>query len=474
MKIETTILKALIKHEPFSRRVLPFLKKEYFQGTDAKLFEYIQSYYGAYNEPPSLESLSVDVNKASNYSEDEMKEANGIITSFNTFGDVIPKEDWLLDTTEKFCQDRAIYLAMSKSIGIMDGRDKQHDRGAIPALLSEALSVCFDPNVGHDYFEDADKQWEYYHNPVSKIPFDLEMLNKITKGGVSKKTLNMIMAGTGVGKSIFLCHLAAAYLAQGLNVLYVTLEMSENELRKRIDANLFNLNIDDVLVLPKADYERRVSRVKERTKSGKLIIKEYPTTGASVLHIKALLNELDLKKHFKPDVVIIDYINIMASSRLRSGAVNMYQYVKAITEEVRGLAVEFKIPVWSATQVNRTGFGDSDPEMDATSESFGLPMTVDLLLCLIGSEALAALQQIMVKQLKNRYRDENKDRRFVLGLDKDKMRFSDVIDNHDQQQARQIIQRTEAGERGYEEVPWEEFQERQKNITREKSEKFTF
>jgi replicative DNA helicase len=467
MRLETTILKALVKNEEFGRKVLPFLKKDYFVGTDSKLFDQISSHYLQYNGPPSTEVLSVDAQSSTKLTDGELKEIKESIAELKTPLDANTKLEWLLDKTEKFCQEKALYNAIAKSINVMDGKDKTLEKGAIPTLLSEALAVCFDPHVGHDYFDDAEARHAYYHSPVSKIPFDLEMLNTITKGGVSKKTLNVVMAGTGVGKSIFLCHLAAAYLAQGKNVLYISMEMREEELAKRIDANLFNLKIDDMLVLPMADYMRRIKAVRSRCATGNLKIKEFPTAGASVVHFEHVLNELHLKSGFKPDVILVDYLNIMMSSRIKSGTVNMYNYVKSITEEVRGLAVKYDVPIWSATQVNRTGFGDSDPEMDATSESFGLPMTVDLLLVLISSEALASLQQIMVKQLKNRYRDENKDRRFVLGLDKDKMQFSDA-DPDDaaqatggQKQGNGIVY-SETGQR--EELPWEEFKERRDKL----------
>jgi len=454
--------------------VLPFLKKEYFKGTDEKLFGHIAEFYGKYNGPPSLEVLLVDISKSNNMLDSEVKEATDIVNEFKTSDsvDLNTSQEWLIDTTEKFCQEKALYNAISKSIEIMDGRSKLHSKGAIPSLLSEALAVCFDPDVGHDYLEDADKRYAYYHNPVRKIPFDLTMMNTITNGGVSPKTLNIVMAGTGIGKTIFLCHLAAAYLSQCKNVLYITLEMGEEELAKRVDANLLNLDIDDLLVLPQADYDRRIGKLKENIKTGKLIFKEFPTAGASVLHIESVLNELHLKKSFKPDIIIIDYLNIMLSSRIKSGTTGMYQYVKSITEEVRGLGVKYDVPVWSATQVNRTGFGDSDPDMDATSESFGLPMTADLLVVLISSDELASLQQIMVKQLKNRYRDVNKDRRFVLGLDKDKMQFSDADEDDIKKDTGGVpMVYSQTGER--EELPWEEYRERVEKITN-KTSKFTY
>jgi archaellum biogenesis ATPase FlaH len=471
LRIETTILKSLVSNEGYGRKVLPYLHNHYFDGIEGTLYDLISSHYVKYNEAPTIEALGVEVNELTSLKEGEFKQAKDVLDGLNAKVDRPPAEQWLLDATEKFCQDKALRNALSRSIAIMEGEDKTHDKGAIPTILSDALSVCFDPDVGHDYLDDADKRWEHYHAPQRKIKCDLDMLNQVTNGGAGQKTLNVVMAGTGVGKSIFLCHLAASYLAQGLNVLYVTLEMAEQELAKRIDANLLDLNIDDLMLIPQADYQRRIGKLKDRCKSGKLIIKEYPTAGASTLHIKQCINELSLKKNFKPDVIIIDYLNIMLSSRIRSGSVGMYQYVKSITEEVRGLAVEFKVPVWSATQVNRTGFGNNDPEMDATSESFGLPMTVDLLLCLIGSEELAALQQIMVKQLKNRYRDENKDRRFVLGLDKDKMRFSDVRDPAERQRGERQIVNHDTGE--ITDTPWEEPNRMREKLT-SRSSQFTY
>jgi archaellum biogenesis ATPase FlaH len=478
MRVETTILKTLVENEQYGRKVLPFLKKDYFVGTEAKLYEHISDFYLKYNGPPSLEVLSVEVNKSRKFTEEEVKEANEAIVTFRANVGANTKEQWLIDTTEKFCQEKAIYNAITRSILIMDGKDKLVDKGAIPTLLQEALSVCFDPNIGHDYIDDADERYAYYHNPVRKVPFDLDMMNKITNGGVSPKTLNIVMAGTGVGKTIWLCHLAAAYMAMGKSVLYVTLEMSEHEISKRIDANLLNLNMEDVVLVSKAEFDNRIGKLKAKIKTGKLKVKEYPTAGASVLHVKHVLNELLLKKNFKPDVIIIDYLNIMLSSRVKGGTVNMYSYVKSITEEVRGIAVEYDVPVWSATQVNRSGFSDSDPDMDATSESFGLPMTADLLFVLLQSEALVALGQIMVKQLKNRYRDVNKDKRFTLELDKDKMRFADCTPNN-QPQVNQIVNGPThdpvTGERLYEELPWEEVKDKLGSInTQEKSKNFTY
>jgi archaellum biogenesis ATPase FlaH len=333
---------------------------------------------------------------------------------------------WLIDKTEKFCQEKAIYNAVLNSISILDGKDKTNDKGAIPKILSDALAVSFDNSVGHDYLEDSDGRYEFYHRTEERIPFDLDYFNKITKGGLPKKTLNIALAGTGVGKSLFMCHVAAGAMSQGKNVLYITMEMAEEKIAERIDANLLNVSIDDLMQLPKDLYDKKVKRVKEMT-TGKLIIKEYPTASASAVHFRTLLNELNLKKSFVPDIIFIDYLNICCSSRIKAGAnINSYTYVKSIAEELRGLAVEFGVPIVSATQTTRSGFTSSDPGLEDTSESFGLPATADLMFALISSEELEALGQIMVKQLKNRYSDPSKFKRFVLGVDRSKMKLYDV------------------------------------------------
>lgn len=336
----------------------------------------------------------------------------------------ITNMDWLIESTEKFCQDRAIYNAITKSLEIMNGKGDLQ-KGAIPDLLSQALSISFDPNVGHDYIEQANDRYSYYHRVEDKLRFDLEFLNKITKNGVPKKTLNVMMAGVGVGKSLFLCHLSANYLNQGKNVLYITLELAEEEVAKRIDANLFNLSMDDLMALPKDLYDKKVSKLAKKTQ-GKLIIKEYPTTTASIMHFKALLNELNLKKGFVPDVIMVDYINICASARVKPGVANSYTYIKAIAEELRGLAVECNVPLWTATQLTRGGYGSSDPDMTDTAESFGLPATADLFLAGITNEQLEQLNQLMIKQLKNRYNDPGMNKRFVIGIDRSKMKLYDV------------------------------------------------
>lgn len=359
--------------------------------------------------------------------------------------------DWLVDSTEKFCQEKAIYNAITESLEIMNGKGKL-TKGAIPSLLSDALSISFDPNVGHDYFDNAENRYEYYHRVQEKLPFDLEFLNKITKSGVPRKTLNVIMAGVGVGKSLFLCHLSAAYLNQGKNVLYITLELAEEEVAKRIDANLLNLTIDDLLVLPKDLYDKRVSNLRQKT-DGKLIIKEYPTTTASTNHFKSLLNELNLKRSFVPDVILIDYINICASARVKPGVANSYTYIKAIAEELRGLAVEYNVPIWTATQLTRGGYGSSDPDMTDTAESFGLPATADLFLAAITNENLEQLNQLMFKQLKNRYNDPSLNKRFIIGVDRSRMKLYDV-----EQSAQDIV---DSGQE--EEVPKPKFGNNPKN-----------
>jgi len=335
------------------------------------------------------------------------------------------KMEWLLELTEKFCQEKALHNAILESIHILDEKTDK-TKGAIPKILSDALSVSFDPNIGHDYIEDASKRFDFYHQVEKRIPFDLDFFNRITKGGLPTKTLNVALAGTGVGKSLFMCHVAAGALSQNYNVLYITLEMAEEKIAERIDANLLNVKLDDLANLPKDTYERKISRIKENIK-GKLIIKEYPTASAGSIHFRTLLNELAIKKNFKPDIVFIDYLNICASARLKHGAnVNSYSYIKAIAEEIRGLAVEFKVPIVSATQTTRSGFTNTDPGLEDTSESFGLPATADFMFALITSEELEKLNHIMVKQLKNRYNDPTMNKRFVIGVDRSKMKLYDV------------------------------------------------
>jgi archaellum biogenesis ATPase FlaH len=408
---------------------LPFLKDEYFTDrTEKVIYDEILSFTNAYNSTPSVEAITLAIKDRRNLTNEEVEKCETYLQEIEQSSKTEQKTDnnWLIDKTEKFCQEKAIYNAVLNSISILDGKDKTNDKGAIPKILSDALAINFDNSVGHDYLEDSDGRFEYYHRTEERIPFDLDYFNKITKGGLPKKTLNIALAGTGVGKSLFMCHVAAGAMSQGKNVLYITMEMAEEKIAERIDANLLNVSIDDLMQLPKDVYDKKVKRVKEMT-TGKLIIKEYPTASASAVHFRTLLNELNLKKNFVPDIIFIDYLNICCSSRIKAGAnVNSYTYVKSIAEELRGLAVEFAVPIVSATQTTRSGFTSSDPGLEDTSESFGLPATADLMFALISSEELEALGQIMVKQLKNRYSDPTAHKRFVLGVDRSKMKLYDV------------------------------------------------
>lgn len=429
MRLEQTILRNLIQNEDYLRKVLPFLKDEYFfDKTEKVIFKEITEFTNKYNTCPSVEALSLSSKESKFLSEEEYNNCNSYLKEIEKSIKEIEKTDerWLIDKTEKFCQEKAVYNAVRNSITILEGKDKSNDKGSIPKLLSDALSVSFDNSVGHDYLEDSDNRYEFYHRKEERIPFDLDYFNKITKGGLPAKTLNIALAGTGVGKSLFMCHVAAGCMTQGKNVLYITMEMAEEKIAERIDANLLNVSIDDLMELPKDVYDKKVKRVKDMT-MGKLIIKEYPTASASSIHFRTLLNELNLKKNFVPDIIFIDYLNICCSARIKAGAnVNSYTYVKAIAEELRGLAVEFGVPIVSATQTTRSGYTSSDPGLEDTSESFGLPATADLMFALISSEELEALNQIMVKQLKNRYSDPTTHKRFVLGIDRSKMKLYDV------------------------------------------------
>ncbi len=427
MRLETVILRNLIRNEDYLRKVLPFLKTEYFTDkTEKIIYEEINKFTETYNSTPSIESIELAVKERRNLSDEELEKSESYLHEIASFKDEESKVQWLTDKTEKFCQERAIYNAVLGSISILDGKDKSNDKGAIPKILSDALAVSFDNSVGHDYLENSDERYEFYHRKEERIPFDLEYFNKITKGGLPAKTLNIALAGTGVGKSLFMCHVAAGAMAQGKNVLYITLEMAEEKIAERIDANLLNVSIDALMELPRDMYERKVKRVKDMT-TGKLIIKEYPTASASTTHFRTLLNELNLKKSFVPDIIFIDYLNICCSSRIKPGSnINSYTYVKSIAEELRGLAVEYGVPIVSATQTTRSGFTSSDPGLEDTSESFGLPATADLMFALITSEELEALGQIMVKQLKNRYSDPTAFKRFVIGVDRSKMKLYDV------------------------------------------------
>lgn len=423
--IETVILANLTYNEEYARKVLPFLTPEYFDSDSEKLvYQEINLYIEKYNGLPTKEALRIAVDEKDTLNEEQYKQVNLVIDSLIKDGDT--DLEWLVDKTEKFCQDKAIYNAVRESILVLDGKHKQLDKGSIPELLSNALGVSFDGSIGHDFIDNSEERYEFYHTKEEKVSFDLDMFNKITKGGLSRKSLSIALAGTGVGKTLFMTHCAAANLMAGLNVLYITMEMAEERIAERIDANLLDLTIDELREVPKEVYVKRLDRVKKKT-TGKLIVKEYPTASAGSAHFRHLLNELRLKKNFKPDVIYIDYLNICMSSRMKYGAnVNSYTLIKAIAEELRGLAVEFNVPVMSATQTTRSGFSSSDLGLEDTSESFGLPATADFMFGLISSEELEGLGQLMVKQLKNRWGDTNYLKRFVVGIDRSKMRLFDA------------------------------------------------
>ena len=422
-RIERTILSNLIYNEEYLRKVLPFIEPDYFESRVERIaFEEVSQFIARYDKLPSQEILSIEIKNRTDLTQDEYVDTSKIIDGLI---DEEINQQWLLDATEKWCKDRAIYLALMESIRIADGGDEKKNRDAIPAILQDALAVCFDNNVGHDYLEDYEERYDFYHQTEEKIPFDLEFFNKITKGGLPNKTLNIALAGTGVGKSLFMCHVASSVLLQGKNVLYITLEMAEEKIAERIDANLLNVNIQDIGDLPKQMFENKVNNLAKKTQ-GALIIKEYPTASAHAGHFRALLNELQLKRSFSPDIIFIDYLNICASSRYsKMGSVNSYSYIKSIAEELRGLAVEAEVPIISATQTTRSGYSSSDVDLTDTSESFGLPATADLMFALISTEELEGLNQIMVKQLKNRYNDLSVFKRFVVGIDRAKMRLYD-------------------------------------------------
>lgn len=425
-RLEITILRNLVHNEDYMRKVLPFVKTEYFTDEGERtIYKLISDFVVKYNKPPTTEALGITLQN-SNLSEGVFKETGELVKELEKFEK--PNQDWLIDETEKFCKDKAVYNAILQSIGIMEGRDKNFSKDGIPSLLQEALGVCFDSSVGHDYFEDSSERFEFYNRVESRLPFDLSLFNKITNGGLPNKTLNIALAGTGVGKSLFMCHMAAANLALGKNVLYITMEMAEERIAERVDANLLNVEIDQLKDLPKPMFEGRISKINGKS-HGKMIIKEYPTASAHVGHFKGLLNELSLKRSFKPDIIFIDYLNICASSRFKpGGGVNSYTYIKAIAEELRGLAVEFNLPIVSATQTTRSGYSNTDVELTDTSESFGLPATADFMFALISTEELESLNQIMVKQLKNRYNDPTLYKRFMIGIDRAKMRLYDLED----------------------------------------------
>jgi replicative DNA helicase len=434
-KVENLVLKNLIHNEEYARKVIPFIQKEYFEDQPSRiLYEEISKFIITYDQLPTREAVSIEIENREDLNEQTFKELSQTLS----YLDKEPADFfWLLDTTERWCRDRAIYLALMESIALADGKDERKGRDAIPSILSDALSVSFDNHVGHNYLEDYEERYALYHRKEEKIPFDLEYLNKITKGGLPNKTLNIALAGTGVGKSLFMCHVASSALMQGRNVLYITCEMAEEKIAERIDANLLNTNIQDLVDLPKQIFDKKVNAIAKKTQ-GQLIIKEYPTASAHSGHFKSLLNELALKKSFRPDIVFVDYLNICASSRYKgSSNINSYTLVKSIAEELRGLAVEANVPIISATQTTRSGYGSSDVELTDTSESFGLPATADLMFALISTEELEELGQIMVKQLKNRYNDNNVHKRFVVGIDRAKMRLydceqtaqNDILDN---------------------------------------------
>lgn len=425
MKIELTILKNLVHNEDFARKTLPFVKENYFSDSSERLvFRRIHDFMTKYNSRPTREAIGIEIESSTNLSEEEHKRSLELVRSL-----VEPEPvtmDWLLESTEAFCQERAVYNAIMDSISILDGKDKNRTKNAIPEILSEALGVSFDSHIGHDFIDDFEERYEYYHRVEEKVPFDLELMNKITRGGLSRKSLNIILAGTGVGKTLAMCHFAAANLAMGKNVLYITMEMAEEKIAERIDANLLNIATEDIKQLPRDLYENKIARLKTKTQ-GKLIIKEYPTASAHVGHIRHVLNELNLKRNFVPDIIYIDYLNICCSSRIKAGGnVNSYTYVKAIAEELRGLAVERNLPIVSATQTTRSGYSNSDPGLEDTSESFGLPATADFMIALIRDEGMDDRGQLQVKQLKNRYSDPSENKRFFVGVDRVKMRLFDL------------------------------------------------
>lgn len=423
-RLEITILRNLVHNDQYMRKVLPFLKDVYFtDDSERSIYKTINEFISKYNKTPTVEALGIALQNA-NHSEAQYKENILLLQQLKEYEE--PNTEWLTDETEKFCKDKAVYNAILQSIGVLEGRDKNVSKDGIPSLLQEALGVCFDSSVGHDYFDDSSNRYDFYHRVESRIPFDISYFNKITNGGLPNKTLNIALAGTGVGKSLFMCHMAASCIAQGKNVLYITMEMAEERIAERIDSNLLNVEIDQLADLSKEMFESRIKKVNDKFQ-GKLIIKEYPTAAAHTGHFKSLLNELSLKRTFRPDIIFIDYLNICASSRFKpGGSINSYTYIKAIAEELRGLAVEFNVPIMSATQTTRSGYSNTDVELTDTSESFGLPATADFMFALISTEELENLNQLMVKQLKNRYNDPTLHKRFMVGIDRAKMRLYDL------------------------------------------------
>ena len=452
-RLETSILKNLIYNEDYARKIIPFIKDEYFSdATERRVFKEIDNFINQYKNLPTYESLVINFTESKHLTEAEVQSAVELVREIHSDKDEPTDMAWLTNQTEKFCQDKAIYNAIMEAVQILDNKKDSKPKGAIPKILSDALGVSFDSTVGHDYINDSDARYDFYHRHENRIPFDLDLFNKITKGGLPTKTLNICLAGTGVGKSLFMCHAAAGCLSQGKNVLYITLEMAEERIAERIDANLLNVDMNYLQTMTKPEYDRKFEVLRNKTQ-GKLIIKEYPTASASALHFRALLNELQLKKSFVPDIIFIDYLNICSSARIKPGAnVNSYSYIKAIAEELRGLAVEFSVPVVSATQTTRSGFTNSDPGLEDTSESFGLPATADFMFALISTEELEQLNQIMVKQLKNRYGDPNNYKRFVIGIDRAKMRLYDV------EQSAQV----DIADAGHDDKPLNTFGDREK------------
>ena len=450
MRVEQLVLKHLINNEDYARKTIPFLQKEYFTDSNEQIvFEKIKTFIASYNSIPSKEALVIEIDNDKTLNDEQFKSCGKVINELVV--DEAPDLQWLLDRTEKFCQEKAVYNAIMESIQIIDGKDKKSNSGSIPTILSDALSVSFDNHIGHDFLDDADKRYDFYHKVEDKIPFDIDLMNIITKGGLSKKSLNIILAGTGVGKSLAMCHWAANNLTEGKNVLYITLEMAEERIAERIDANLLNVPLDDLGSLSEDLYKKKINRVRKET-AGKLIIKEYPTASAGTGHFRHLLNELSMKRNFKPDIIYIDYLNIALSMRIKPGAqVNSYSYIKAIAEELRGLAVERDVPIVSATQTTRKGFTNSDPGLEDTSESFGLPATADFMIAMVSSDDLQAQGAIMFKQLKNRYSDPVMNKKFKVGVDRAKMRlfdidaaYQDLTPDHDTQA---VMDNTTTGQR---------------------------
>jgi len=448
MRIEQLVLKHLINNEDYARKTIPFLQKEYFTDSNEQIvFEKIKTFIASYNSIPSREALAIEIDNDKTINDEQFKSCGKVIDELTV--EEAPDLQWLLDRTEKFCQEKAVYNAIMESIQIIDGKDKKSNSGTIPTILSDALSVSFDNHIGHDFLDDADKRYDFYHKVEDKIPFDIDLMNIITKGGLSKKSLNIILAGTGVGKSLAMCHWTANNLTEGKNVLYITLEMAEERIAERIDANLLNVPLDDLGNLSEDLYKKKINRVRKET-AGKLIIKEYPTASAGTGHFRHLLNELSMKRNFKPDIIYIDYLNIALSMRIKPGAqVNSYSYIKAIAEELRGLAVERDVPIVSATQTTRKGFTNSDPGLEDTSESFGLPATADFMIAMVSSDDLQAQGCVMFKQLKNRYSDPVQNKKFKVGVDRSKMRLYDVELEHQDliQDTPSVMDNTDSGKR---------------------------